>query len=118
MDVVTTCDRPDLEDEAGAAFRVKWPEFIFHDPIAKQYVAPVAEYFTQYDVLLLDEGRVVAGGWGVPIAWDDTVADLTGGYDGAMARAVEGHQGGVQATTLSFMAVAVGNGETKRGLAG
>ena len=69
MDVVTTCDRPDLEDEAGAAFRVKWPEFIFHDPIAKQDVAPVAEYFTHYDVLLLDEGRVVAGGWGVPIAW-------------------------------------------------
>jgi len=32
--------------------------------------------------------------------------------------AVEGHQGGVQATTFSFMAVAVGNGEAKRGLAG
>jgi len=47
---------------------------IFHDPISKQYVAPVAEYFPQYDVLLLDEGRVVAGGWGVPISWNDTVA--------------------------------------------
>jgi len=118
MDVVTSSKRPDLDDEAGAAFRVKWPEFIFHDPIAKQYLAPVAECFPQYDVLLLDEGRVVAGGWGVPIAWDGTVADLPDGYDGAMARAVEGHQGGVPATTLSFMAVAVGNGETKRGLAG
>lgn len=118
MDVVTSSERPDLEDEAGAAFRVKWPEFIFHDPIAKQYLAQVAECFPQYDVLLLDEGRVVAGGWGVPIRWDGTVQDLPDGYDGAMVRAVEGHQGGVQATTFSFMAVAVGNGEVQRGMAG
>ena len=118
MDVVTSNERPDLEDEAGAAFRVKWPEFIFHDPIAKQYMAQVAECFTQYDVLLLDGGRVVAGGWGVPIRWDGTVEDLPDGYDGAMVRAVEGHRSGVQATTLSFMAVAVGNDEVKRGLAG
>jgi hypothetical protein len=118
MDVVTSHGRPDLEDEAGAAFRVKWPEFIFHDPIATQYVAQVAECFPQYDVLLLDEGRVVAGGWGVPICWDGTVEDLPDGYDGAMVRAVEGHRSGVQATTLSFMAVAVGNDEVKRGLAG
>ena len=118
MDVVTSSERPDLEDEAGAAFRVKWPEFIFHDPIAKQYVAQVAERFPQYDVLLLDEGRVVAGGWGVPIRWDGTVQDLPDGYDGAMVRAVEGHQGGVQPTTFSFMAVAVGNGEVQRGMAG
>jgi hypothetical protein len=46
------------------------------------------------------------------------VEDLPDGYDGAMVRAVEGHEGGVQATTLSFMAVAVGNDEVKRGLAG
>ena len=50
MDVVTSNERPDLEDEAGAAFRVNWPEFIFHDPIAKQYVAQVAECFPQYAV--------------------------------------------------------------------
>jgi hypothetical protein len=118
MDVVTSNERPDLEDEAGAAFRVKWPEFIFHDPMAKQYVAQVAKCFPQDDVLLLDEGRVVAGSWGVPIRWDGTVEDLPDGYDGAMVRAVEGHRSGVQATTFSFMAVAVGNDEVKRGLAG
>ena len=118
MDVVTSNERRDLEDEAGAAFRVKWPEFIFHDPIAKQYVAQVAECFPQYDVLLLDKGRVVAGGWGVPIRWDGTLEDLPDGYDGAMVRAVEGLRGGVQATAFSFMAVAAGNGEAKRGLAG
>ncbi len=118
MDIVESNDRPDLGQEAAEAFRVRWPEFIFHDPIAKRLMARVAAYFPQYDVLLLEEGRVVAGGWGVPICWDGSVGDLPDGYDGALLRAVEGHEAGVEPTTLSFMAAAVGNGETKRGLAG
>lgn len=118
MDIVESNNRPDLGQAAAEAFRVRWPEFIFHDPIAKQLMARVAEYFPQYDVLLLEEGRVVAGGWGVPICWDGSVGDLPDGYDGALLRAVEGHEAGAEPTTLSFMAAAVGNGETKRGLAG
>ena len=118
VQVVTSSQRPDLEDEARAAFRVKWPEFIFHDAFAKPFMARVEEYFPQFDVMLLDNGRVVAGGWGVPLRWDGTVADLPDGYDGALARAVEGHESGISPTTLSFMAAAVGNGETKKGLAG
>ena len=118
MDIVTTCERPDLKGEADTAFRVKWPKFLFpHDPIMKQYEAQVAEFFPQYDVLLLDEDRVVAGGWGVAIRWDGTVEDLPEGYDATMVRAVEGHQGGIAATTLSYMTVAVVNGRTKQGLA-
>ena len=119
MDIVTTCERPDLKDEADTAFRVKWPEFLFpHDPAMKQYEAQVAEFFPQYDVLLLEEGRVIAGGWGVAIRWDGTVEDLPEGYDAAMVRAVEGHQNGIAATTLTYMTVAVVNGRTKQGLAG
>lgn len=119
MEIVTTRDRPDLKDEADTAFRVKWPEFLFpHDPVMKQYEAQVAEIFPQYDVLLLEEGRVIAGGWGVPIRWDGTVQDLPEGYDAAMVRAVEGHRGGVAATTLTYMTVAVVNGRTRQGLAG
>jgi hypothetical protein len=118
MEVVTTSERSDLEAEARAAFRVKWPEFIFHDPVSRRLVPRVEEYFPQLDVLLLDGGRVVAGGWGVALSWAGTVADLPDGYDGALARAVEGHESGVNPTTLSFMAAAVGNGETGKGLAG
>jgi hypothetical protein len=119
MDIVTTCERPDLKDEADTAFRVKWPEFLFpHDPIMIQYEAQVVELFPQYDVLMLDEGRVVAGGWGVPLRWDGTVEDLPEGYDAAMRRAVDGHQDDIAATTLSYMTVAVVNGMTRQGLAG
>jgi len=119
MDVVTTSQRPDLKEEAEAAFRVKWPEFLFpHDPVMIQYEAQVAEFFAQYDVLLLDGDRVVAGGWGVPIRWDGTVQDLPDGYDATMVRAVDGHKDGIAATTLCYMTVAVVNGMTRQGLAG
>jgi len=119
MEIVTTRDRLDLKGEADAAFHVKWPEFLFpHDPIMKRYEAQVAEFFPQFDVLLLDQGRVVAGGWGVPIRWDGTVADLPDGYDATMALAVNGHLEGIEPTTLSYMTVAVVDGMTRQGLAG
>lgn len=117
MDVVTTADRPDLDDEARAAFREKWPEFIFHDAVAHAYMPRVQELFGRYDVLVLDDGRVVAGGWGVPFAWDGTVGDLPEGYDGALVRAVENHDAGVRPTAFSFMAAAVAKTHDKRGLA-
>lgn len=117
MQIVTTAQRPDLEDQAREAFRVSWPEFIFHDPVAAEYGGRKDAYFQEYDVLLLDEDRVVAGGWGVPVRWDGTVEDLPNGYDGALVRAVDGHDHDVPPTALSFMAAAVRRGETGRGLA-
>lgn len=117
MQIVTTAERPDLEQAAGAAFREKWPEFIFHDEIAAAYAPRVQEHFPRYDVLVLDEGAVVAGGWGVPFAWDGTLAGLPAGYDGALVRSVEGHEAGVRPNTLSFMAAAVARSHDRRGLA-
>ncbi|HUD80605.1 MAG TPA: hypothetical protein VMR00_22380 [Streptosporangiaceae bacterium] len=32
LEIVTSADRHDLDDQARAAFRQNWPEFIFHDP--------------------------------------------------------------------------------------
>jgi hypothetical protein len=118
MEIVTSSDRPDLETQANEVFRVKWPEFIFHDPIAAKYHQRTNIYFPQYDVFVLDEGRVIAGGWGVPLRWDGTLEDLPDGYDGALVRSIEDHESGVAPTTFSFMAAAVGNDATKRGLAG
>lgn len=117
MEFVTTADRPDLDEEAGKAFREKWPEFIFHDDVAAKYMERVERYFPRYNVLALDEGAVVAGGWGVPLAWDGTTADLPDGYDGALVRSVEGQEHGPQATAFSFMAAAVARSHDRRGLA-
>ncbi|GAA0502213.1 hypothetical protein Ade02nite_37640 [Paractinoplanes deccanensis] len=118
MRIVTRADHPELQDEAAAVFRERWPEFIFHDEVPKKYLGRVEEHFGHFDVMALgDDGAVLAGGWGVPLAWDGTVADLPSGYDDALVRAVEGHEAGREATTLSFMAAAVGAAHDKRGLA-
>jgi hypothetical protein len=62
LEIVTTSERPDLEDETRAAFRQNWPEFIFHDPVSREYIGRAEQSFPGYDVLLLDDGAVVAGG--------------------------------------------------------
>jgi hypothetical protein len=77
----------------------------------------VADYFRDYDILLLDDGKVAAGGWGVPLLWDGTVENLPKGYDDALVRAVEGHERGARPNTFSFMAAAVATAYDKRGLA-
>jgi hypothetical protein len=107
LEIVTTADRRDLEEQVRDAFRVVWPEFIFHDPVSAAYIGRVETYFPQYDVLLLDEGQVVAGGWGVPIRWDGTAGALPDGYDGALVSAVTGHENSVPPDTLCIMAAAV-----------
>ncbi len=55
-------ERHDLDEEASAAFRPTWPEFIFHDPISAQCIKRVEEYFPDNDVMLLDYGQVVDPG--------------------------------------------------------
>jgi hypothetical protein len=134
LEVVTTSERPDLEDETRTAFRQNWPEFIFHDPISNEYVGRVEQFFPYYDILLLDGAEVVAGGWGVPLTWDGTVTGLpAGGYDGAIGAAVRGHEDRAQAdtaqsgtvqteagppNTLCIMAAAVRRDRQGGGLAG
>lgn len=116
--VLTNREHPELNDEAEAAFRTEWPEFIFHDPVSNAHVGRAEEYFPRYEVLLVDDGEVVAGGWGVPLAWDGRAQSLPDGYDGALVAAVTGQESGVAPDTLSVMAAAVKSGRQGRGLAG
>ena len=43
LEIVTTSERPDLDNEARAAFRQDWPEFIFHDPVANEHIGRVEQ---------------------------------------------------------------------------
>jgi hypothetical protein len=115
VEIVTRADKPELQ--ASAVFTERWPEFIFHDDVPKRYMGRVRQHFARYDIMVLDDGAVVAGGWGVPIPWRGRVEDLPTGYDDALVRAVEAREAGVPPTTLSFMAVAVSASHDKRGLA-
>lgn len=99
------------------AFRVRWPEFIFHDPVSNAHVERIGQYFGAWDLWLIEGDHVVAGGWGVPLRWNGTVADLPDGYDGALVRSVEGHEAGDEPDTLCIMAAAVAADAGRKGLA-
>jgi GNAT superfamily N-acetyltransferase len=118
IEVVTTRDRPDLNQEAEAAFRPGWPEFIFHDLPTREYIERVEAFFPEFDILVLADGAVVAGGWGVAMRWDPADGVPPGGYDGALVASVTGHEAAVPPDTLCVMAAAVKAGHRGQGLAG
>jgi GNAT superfamily N-acetyltransferase len=119
LEVVTTGERHDLDDEARAAFLSTWPKFILHDPVVPQYLERVEEYFPYYDLMLLDEGHVVAGAWAVALRWDGQTSGLPdGGYDGALINSVTEHENREPPDTLCIMAAAVRADRQGGGLAG
>lgn len=117
-EIVTTGEHPDLHEQAKAALRGGWPTFVLHDPISNNYRHQAGSYFPTFDVLLLEDGAVVADGRAVALRWDGDVATLPDGYDGALVRAVTEHENSVRPDTLCIMAVTVRSDRTRGGLAG
>jgi GNAT superfamily N-acetyltransferase len=118
MEIVTTSDRPELEEQSQAALLPGWPEFIFHDPVGSELTGQAAQRFPQYDVRILDDGQVVAGGWGVALQWDGAASALPAGYDEALTSAVTEHEKGTWPDTLCVMAAAVRQDRQGAGLGG
>jgi hypothetical protein len=119
FELIPVATAPELDEEAGKRFVEEWPEFIFHDLGVKVYSERRRSYFLDWEFYLVDsERRLIGGCWGVPIAWDETVADLPGGFTDALGRAVESREAGVEANTFVLMAAAVRNDEQGKGHAG
>ncbi|MEY9876726.1 GNAT superfamily N-acetyltransferase [Streptacidiphilus sp. MAP12-33] len=117
-EIVTTASRPDLHRQARAALRGGWPTFVLHDPVSNDHRDQVGAYFGDYDVLLLEDGEVVADGRAVALRWDGATATLPEGYDGALVRAVAEHEQGAAPDTLCVLAVTVRPDRTRGGMAG
>lgn len=115
-ELIPVADAPELDEEAGRRFVEDWPEFIFHDEGVTPYRERRISYFRGWEFYLVDaERRLIGGCWGVPIAWDGTVADLPGGFTDSLARSVLSHEAGVVPNTFVLMAAAVRNDEQGKG---
>ena len=77
-EIITTSDRPDLDEQSRAALLPVWPEFIFHDQVSSELMGRVADCFPHYDIRILDDGEVIAGSWGVLLRWDGTAGTQIG----------------------------------------
>lgn len=118
-ELIPVADAPELDAEASERFAEEWPEFIFHDLEVRKYADRRQKYFRDWEFYLVTaDRRLVAGCWGVPIAWDGTVDDLPGGFTDAMVRAVTTYEEGVVPDTFVLMAAAVRSDEQGRGHAG
>lgn len=96
-----------------------FPEFIVADKLAAQYIDRVRAWFPEWNVTLVDaEQNPAATGWGIPVRWDGTVADLPAGYTDATIRAVEGRDQGTAADSFVICGAVVAGRLKGRGLAG
>jgi hypothetical protein len=96
-----------------------FPAFIVADKLASQYIDRVRAWFPEWNLTLVDADQdPAATGWGIPIRWDGTVADLPGGYTQATIRAVEGREQGTEPDTLVICGAIVAGRRTGQGLAG
>jgi hypothetical protein len=103
-----------LEPLFGDAF----PAFIVADKVAAAYIKRVREWFTDLSIMLTDDRDTpVACGWGVPIRWDGTVADLPWGYTDTTRKAVEGRIRGEEPDTFVICGGIVSREVTGRGMA-
>lgn len=116
VEVYSLAERPDLAEDLP--FGAGWPEFIFHDPIAERCFEAMGDRFNDLNLVLVEGGTVIAGGWGVPIAWDGSAGDLPAGWDEALERAVHGFGEHRRPDTLSTMAAEVTAAGRGRGLGG
>ncbi|MEV6285512.1 hypothetical protein [Kribbella sp. NPDC051770] len=106
--LIQVADAPEYDEEASTVFAEGWPEFIFHDAVAKQYNERRGQYFPEWEFYYVSaERRLLAGCWGVALAWDGSVDDLPGGYTDALARAVTSYEAGISPNTFVLMAAAV-----------
>jgi hypothetical protein len=111
-------ERPDLHHQVEEVFGADWPEFVFHDPVADGQMDRVRQWFGELNLLLVDdEDRIAAGGWGVPLRWDGSADDLPGGYDDSLVRAVALREAGGNPDTLVIAAAQVRGDLQGRGLA-
>ncbi|MGC4937805.1 hypothetical protein [Kribbella sp. DT2] len=50
--LIPVTDAPEFDEEASKVFAEGWPEFIFHDALAKQYAERRDRFFAGVELLL------------------------------------------------------------------
>ena len=119
MIVLTLAERPDLEDRLDE-IGDPWPEFIHHGDVPDVYWDRLSTDFPEYQLALYDEEQDVLAGKGntIPVAWDGTLAGLSGGVDDALAQGVALRERGGSPNTLCAVVAVVDPGRQGEGLSG
>lgn len=118
VEVVTAAERPELDDEVRAITHQRWPEYIYHDAIGREFGGRIFDYIRQFTIRVLKDGRVIASGWGVPFVWDGVPEDLPEGWRAVLRQSFMELEQGVTQNAFSCMEVAVAPSFDRQGVAG
>lgn len=113
----TFAQRPERADEADKLCGQAWPEFMLHDPVARNWNS-LMEDFAEYQFFLCDEhDAIVAIGNSIPVTWDGKVENLPRrGWDAIFELGLHNLKRGIPPTALSALQAVVVGGQKGRGL--
>ena len=105
MELVRYADRPDLRAIRSETLSHRtFPEYMHHNQSGTRFWRRLYDEHPDFQLALLDGGKLVAELHSVPAPWDGSAADLPSGWDDAFTRAFES---GREADVLCALAISV-----------
>jgi len=101
---------PDLHRRTNVALAASWPEFMFHDGVARTHWRRLYEELPQFQFALRENagGEPVAYGASVPLAWEGAAEDLPDeGWDWALRQGLSDRAAGRACRVLCALLVVV-----------
>jgi hypothetical protein len=85
-----------------------WPEFMYHDTVANEHWMKLYEWFSPFQITLLNGEDVVAIANSMPYFWDKSYDELPDeGWDWALQKGVGDYQNGVKPNALNGLQISV-----------
>ena len=115
--IFTMSERPELAAQVAALERQAWPAFMLDGHEAgDRYWHRLASDFADHQIAMVDDAdALVAVGNSIPLAWDGDDAHLPAGWDAVLAQGFADRERGLEANTVSALAVAVAPSARRRG---
>jgi hypothetical protein len=114
--VVTLAERPDLERAQEPLIEAGWPRFTFASAPGLAYSDRLMREFPDYQVVLLEDDRLLGAGQSVPFHWDGTLPGLPGGWDAVFTQAMAERNAGRTPTASAALGVTMAREALGRGL--
>lgn len=117
--VVTVADRAEVRQQIEAVTYPAWPEFMHHDPVARENWPVLYDHFPQFQLVLLEKEAdiIVAAINSIALAWEGDTGDLPAvGWDWAMSKGAEDARQGREPTVLCGLQVVIPPEHRGRGI--